>query len=153
MAVRPRLRIPATISHARPAAPYVARALATGVTGGLLLYGGTNLVRAWGKRNDGTPLDHDLAVSGEGTLVRTPDGGLVYLPSDKYLANLKDLGYNYGADDAKGIVPVVLDEPATAEQSSDEDKHKATLDAFTNPMTLLIVGGIIIAAIVITRKA
>lgn len=136
-----RYKVNNVLEHAKPSLPTVLKSAAIAGAGATLLYGAKETITAWGHKDEPSPLSHETQVTGDGTLVRTPDGGLVFIPTDKYLQNMKALGYNPGADGSKGTIPITLDQPLSPQQSADVQKNKDVANAFTNPWTLLALGG------------
>lgn len=143
----------------KPAAPFVAKTAAIGGAGIGLVAAGSGLVREYGDRNQAPPVSHDVHEGGSGTTIRTEDGGTAFYPSEEMLAAFGQwaeklaeaaaAGYNPGLDP---FSDPVIDPPLTSDQSADVGKHEATIAGLTNPVTLLIIGAIVIGALYVKKK-
>ena len=119
------------------------------------------IIREWGDRRDGPPVSHDVApINDNASLVRTEDGGTVILYDSEYLEKLEgyyqkmvELGLdpvlNPAADPTS---PIIVDDPLTTEQSADVEKNAEAWGALTNPMSLIIIGAIVIGIFMVKKK-
>lgn len=122
-----------------PAVPFALKTGAAAGGGFLLLRGGRDVVRAWGDRHDEANLEQSVVRTPEGAFARSPGGGLFFVPNSDYLDALAKSG-NEG--------PVTLDQP----RSEGQEKQAKIVDSLTDPITLLIIGLIVIGAIYIRRR-
>lgn len=130
--------------HGRPVLPFLAKTGAIGVVGYAGLNAGRRLIET--AKTPGVTPEERITVTGEGTFVETPGGGSAFIPNMDYLAALAAAG-GPGATDVPDF-PFILDAPATpAEEVAEEVVGK-----LFSPMTLLVVGGVILAVIYLRRK-
>jgi hypothetical protein len=111
----------------KPGARALAKGVAVGVGGLGLGYGGSLTLDAWRHRNDPPSLADSMYSDADGTFVRTPGGGLVWVPNNDYTGN-----------------PSTLEEPPTAEDKAKQAARDKMWDSLTSPwLVLALFGGLI----------
>jgi len=135
--------------------PFAVKTAAVGVVAVPTLHATRGVVKAWAGRDDAPPVSHDVHQTSEGTYARTEDGGSAFFPSEGFLSTYGDfldkaraaaeVGYNVGMDP---MSPFVIDDPESSGQSTAKD----IVGTLASPVTLLVIGAIVLGFIFLKSK-